>query len=169
MARLLSCGVLLLDRAGALLLCHATGSPRWDIPKGLAEPGEAPLEAACREAEEETGLLLEPADLVDLGRHAYMRDKDLHLHAGRLEGLDPARCRCRSWVRDRDGRTRPEVDAWAWVAFRELVAPRIAKGLAALFAGALPPAALEAALAERPPARWGWGDAAAPATRRAPG
>ncbi len=25
----------------------------WDFPKGLVEPGEDPLEAACREAEEE--------------------------------------------------------------------------------------------------------------------
>ncbi len=28
----------------------------WDFPKGLVEPGEEPLDAALREAEEETGL-----------------------------------------------------------------------------------------------------------------
>lgn len=28
----------------------------WDFPKGLVEPGEAPFAAACREAQEETGL-----------------------------------------------------------------------------------------------------------------
>ncbi len=28
----------------------------WDFPKGLAEPGEAPLDAALREVREETGL-----------------------------------------------------------------------------------------------------------------
>jgi 8-oxo-dGTP pyrophosphatase MutT (NUDIX family) len=168
MARLRSCGVLLLDGAGALLLCHATGTPRWDIPKGLAEPGESPLDAACREADEETGIVLSPADLVDLGRHAYLRDKDLYLQAARVEDLDAARCRCRSFVRDAYGRTRPEVDTWAWVAFRELVAPRIAKGLAALFARALPLDALETALAERPPARWAWHDAAPRVARGTP-
>jgi 8-oxo-dGTP pyrophosphatase MutT (NUDIX family) len=168
MARLLSCGVLLLDGAGALLLCHATGTPRWDIPKGLAERGEPPLDAACREADEETGVVLEPADLVDLGRHAYLRNKDLHLQAARVEGLDTQRCRCRSVMRDAYGRTRPEVDAWAWVPFPELLAPRIAKGLAALFAGRLALGALEATLAGRAPARWAWHDGASPLTRRAP-
>lgn len=28
----------------------------WDFPKGEIEPGENPLQAACRESEEETGL-----------------------------------------------------------------------------------------------------------------
>ncbi|WP_041354755.1 bis(5'-nucleosyl)-tetraphosphatase [Nitrosococcus halophilus] len=28
----------------------------WDFPKGLVQPGEEPLTAACREVEEETGL-----------------------------------------------------------------------------------------------------------------
>jgi 8-oxo-dGTP pyrophosphatase MutT (NUDIX family) len=28
----------------------------WDFPKGEIEPGEEPLQAACRESEEETGL-----------------------------------------------------------------------------------------------------------------
>jgi bis(5'-nucleosidyl)-tetraphosphatase len=28
----------------------------WDFPKGVVEAGEDPLEAACREVEEETGL-----------------------------------------------------------------------------------------------------------------
>ncbi|KFI22849.1 bis(5'-nucleosyl)-tetraphosphatase [Nitrosococcus oceani] len=28
----------------------------WDFPKGLVQPGEDPIMAACREVEEETGL-----------------------------------------------------------------------------------------------------------------
>ena len=34
-----SCGVIISDREH-ILLGHATRSPRWDIPKGEAEPGE---------------------------------------------------------------------------------------------------------------------------------
>ncbi|MDD9857949.1 MAG: NUDIX hydrolase [Gammaproteobacteria bacterium] len=34
---------------------HAAGGWIWEFPAGLAEPGEAPLEAARRELREETG------------------------------------------------------------------------------------------------------------------
>jgi bis(5'-nucleosidyl)-tetraphosphatase len=52
-----SCGFLLLrpDKTGwqFLLMRH---SDRWDLPKGLSEPGETPLTTAFRELEEETGI-----------------------------------------------------------------------------------------------------------------
>jgi len=158
-AKLLSCGVLLLDPSDDLLLCHATGTARWDIPKCIAEPGETPLAAALRETAEEAGVALEPEGLVDLGRHAYLRGKDLHLHAVRVERLDTARCRCTTFLRDARGRLRPEVDAYAWVPYGE-AGPRVAKGLAAILANALPLAEVRAQLDEHlrraGPARWHW-------------
>jgi len=161
MARLLSCGVLLLDDAGELLLCHATGTPRWDVPKGIAEPGESPLAAAVRETAEEAGIALAPEGLVDLGRHAYLRGKDLHLHGALVERLDTAHCRCFTFVRDARGRARPEVDAYAWVPYAE-AGPRVAKGLAAILARTLPLDALRARLDQHAlgtgRARWNWVD-----------
>jgi predicted NUDIX family NTP pyrophosphohydrolase len=61
-----SAGILVYRRQGlrpAFLLGHP-GGPFWarkdlgagTVPKGLIEPGEAPIEAAVREFEEETGL-----------------------------------------------------------------------------------------------------------------
>ena len=50
-----SCGVIVTDRE-RILLGHATRSPRWDIPKGVAELDEGFPEAAAREVLEETGL-----------------------------------------------------------------------------------------------------------------
>ncbi len=38
-----------------LLILHREGN-HWGFPKGKANPGEAPLEAATRELKEETGL-----------------------------------------------------------------------------------------------------------------
>ena len=78
MAKRVSCGVIVTD-GERILLGHATRSPRWDIPKGLAEPGESFAAAAVRELFEETGLCVTESELRDLGVHAYLRDKDLAL------------------------------------------------------------------------------------------
>ena len=55
MAPHVACGGRVTD-GKRLLLGHATRSPRWDIPKGLAEPGESLAAAAVRELAEETDL-----------------------------------------------------------------------------------------------------------------
>ncbi len=48
--------VLLKDQTDLFLLIqHRDG--HWGFPKGHAEKGESPLESACREFEEETGLV----------------------------------------------------------------------------------------------------------------
>ena len=87
MARNLSCAVLLLNEHAQLLLCHVTGRRWWDVPKGLQEPGETPRETALRELVEETGLVLQAHELLDLGRFDYRPDKDLHFFAA-LRGSD---------------------------------------------------------------------------------
>ena len=91
MARRTSCGVVITD-GDVLLLGHATGSPRWDIPKGLAEPGEEFRVAAVRELQEETGLAVAPEALRDLGVQRYMPGKDLALFVWQPEPMpDPLR------------------------------------------------------------------------------
>src|SRR5215471_13127153 len=76
----MSCGVIVTD-GEYVLLGHATRSPRWDIPKGVVEPGENFAEAAIRELLEETGLAVPAVELVELGVHPYLRGKDLALFA----------------------------------------------------------------------------------------
>jgi 8-oxo-dGTP pyrophosphatase MutT (NUDIX family) len=119
-ARRTSCGILVLNAQAQLLLGHATGTPYWDIPKGAAEPDETHLQTAIRETAEECGLGFSPNDLVELGRHPYCRDKDLHLFGVLVDGVDPAECRCRTSFVDARDRIRPEMDAFAWVRFEQL-------------------------------------------------
>ncbi|HME20545.1 MAG TPA: NUDIX hydrolase [Acetobacteraceae bacterium] len=87
MAKRTSCGVIVTDGV-RVLLGHATRSPRWDIPKGLAEPGESFAAAAVRELAEETGLAVSEAELRPFGVH--------HIWATRIwRCLCGCRRRCR--------------------------------------------------------------------------
>ncbi len=131
-----SCGVLVTDGA-RLLLGHATRSPRWDIPKGVAEPDEPFAVAASRELAEETGLVAAPAALAGLGDHAYLPGKRLALFLWRPDPMpDPKTLVCRSTFA-LGGRLVPEFDRFglfAWPAALE----QVGKNLARVLAGILP-------------------------------
>ena len=116
--RRLSCGVVVLLEAREILLCHVTGQRHWDLPKGGINVGESPREAALRETEEETGLVLGADAVLDIGRHAYTAKKDLHLFACLSARIDPRELHCASCFVDRlSGRARPEMDGFGWFGF----------------------------------------------------
>jgi 8-oxo-dGTP pyrophosphatase MutT (NUDIX family) len=113
----LSCGLLVLNELGELLIGHSTGNFIWDLPKGLIDEGETPLNCALREAREEFGLQFEPERLTDLGRHAYYRGKDLHLFWGKTTTqetcLDDLRCTS-YFEHPVSGQTLLEIDGFVW-------------------------------------------------------
>ena len=133
-----SCGTLVLDSAGQLLLCHVTGTAHWDIPKGMQDPGETTLQAAMRELHEEAGISFEATRFQDLGEFAYRRDKRLHLYLvrvhdelGQLEQLA-----CTSYfAHPVSGRLTPETDGFRWARRSQLLPlcwPRMGQLLLAL-------------------------------------
>jgi len=136
-ARRTSCGVIVTD-GSVLLLGHATHSPRWDIPKGLAEPGEDPAAAAMRELHEETGLAA-PADaLRPLGVHRYLPGKDLALFAWHPAPMpDPGSLACRSRFALPGGTMLPEFDRFGLFAWEDAPA-RVGKNLARVLGAVRP-------------------------------
>lgn len=137
--RTVSCGVVILDRHGRVLLAHATETSHWDIPKGQGDPDETPIDAALRELREETGVVIAPDRLKDLGRFTYRPEKDLHLFAVRVNDseADPVHCVCTSMFPSRrTGLPIPEMDAFRWVEPGE-VERFASRSLARLFATTL--------------------------------
>ncbi len=132
-AKKTTCGVIVGD-GERILLGHATRSPRWDIPKGEAEPGEGFAEAASRELLEETGLAAPAAELAALGVHAYLRDKDLALFAWTRRQLpDPKSLACASYFALPDGALLPEFDRFGLFSWDEALG-RVGRSMARVLA-----------------------------------
>jgi 8-oxo-dGTP pyrophosphatase MutT (NUDIX family) len=128
-----SCGVIVGD-GERILLGHATRSPRWDIPKGGAEPGEDFAAAAARELREETGLLAPAGELTALGTHRYLRGKDLALFRWAPPIMpDPQSLVCSSTFTLPNGATLPEFDRFGLFAWDEALA-RVGKNMARVLA-----------------------------------
>jgi predicted NUDIX family NTP pyrophosphohydrolase len=123
----ISAGLLMFRRAAGgmeVFLVHPGGpfwknrdAGAWTIPKGLVSGGEEPLEAACREFQEETGLAPKPPYLP-LGLVQQKAGKLIHAWA--FEGdADPAKIvsnTTRVEVPRGSGRwlTIPEIDRAGW-------------------------------------------------------
>ena len=118
-----SCGTLVVNPGGQLLLCHVTNTAKWDIPKGMQDAGEDTLQAAMRELREEAGIVFDAARFEDLGGFAYRRDKRLHLYRVRVgdELGDLSALNCTSFFpHPVTGRPTPEADGYRWAGRSEL-------------------------------------------------
>lgn len=127
-----SAGILLFREAagGIEVLLIRPGGPfwrnkdagTWMIPKGAIEPGEAPVEAALREFEEETGTKL---DSVPFALAKIRQAGGKHVEAFAVEGdLDASAVRSNHFEIEwppRSGRFQsfPEVEQARWMTINE--------------------------------------------------
>lgn len=77
MTPFLGAGAVVTNDVGAVLLVTETGGAkdgRWALPAGKVEPGESFVAAMQREVFEETGMTVEPVDL--LGAYHSVRTRE---------------------------------------------------------------------------------------------
>lgn len=111
-------GLLITDGV-QFLVCHSTGNRFYDLPKGMLEEGESPLETCRREVKEETGLDVPVSELFDFGILPYTREKNLHLFVWKTGTLpDTETMMCTSFFAHRyTGKPTPEADGYRYIAF----------------------------------------------------
>ena len=81
-APLVGVGAVVVD-AGRVLLIQRGREPlkgHWSLPGGLVELGESLHTALVREVEEETGLLVEPVELIELLDRIYREGERIRYH-----------------------------------------------------------------------------------------
>lgn len=123
-ARRRSAGVVVVRRHAGRWLCLVLRAyAYWDFPKGSLEPGEAPLAAAIREVEEETGLV----GLVFRWGEAF-RDTELY-SGGKVARYYVAEAPAGDVTLPVSPELgRPEHDEFRWVSFADanrLLVPRV--------------------------------------------
>jgi 8-oxo-dGTP pyrophosphatase MutT (NUDIX family) len=116
----ISAGVVITD-GDLVLLGHVTNHKHWDIPKGGADKGEQPLQAAIRECTEETGIQIPESELHMLGMYAYKPKKDLMLYLWCVTQMpDVTTLKCESKFTNSKGVKQPELDAYACVKWEQI-------------------------------------------------
>lgn len=120
----LSAGVVLArptDAGWKTLLLRAWRN--WDFPKGMTEAGETPLQAACREVGEETGITALSFDwgeqFIDTG--PYNRGKTARYYLAKTATIDVV-------MGPSPETGRPEHHEYRWMSFDEawdLSSPRV--------------------------------------------
>ena len=118
-----SAGVIITDGAN-ILGCVPFGRTKksennLDIPKGHIEEGESPLDAAVRECREETGIVLNPAKLEDLGLFNYKPQKNLHIFLTKMPIPEISSLKCTSYV-EMYGKKIPEMVGYKIVPLTDI-------------------------------------------------
>lgn len=130
----ISCGVIIINENNEIFLAHSTGNKFYDIPKGLMDEGETPIESAIRECKEETSIILDKSRLIDLGEHKYNREKNLHLFIYPVMksdiNLDILVCNS-FFTCPYTKKEKPEADGFEWFS-QDLLTEKCAKSMGKL-------------------------------------
>lgn len=121
----ITCGVVIKEKIdNTILICHATNSKFWSIPKGMFDKKEDIYfkNAAIREVKEETGLILNKEETIYLGNYDYLPHKNLVLFLNIFENkVNTKELKCTSYFNAAYSKEMlPEVDKYLWVKVEDL-------------------------------------------------
>ena len=125
---LTSCGLVLLinsPEGKRVLLAHVTNQPQWDLPKGVQEDSETPIDCVIRELKEETSIdftnTKDSDGFLDLGIFDYLPYKKLHLFLYDMEDTIPDinTMLCTSTF-EMYNKNFPEVDRFEYVLLTDI-------------------------------------------------
>jgi 8-oxo-dGTP diphosphatase len=108
-APLVGVGAVVVDQERVLLVRRGKEPLRgqWSLPGGMLELGEALTDGVVREVREETGLKVEPVELVELLDRIYRENESVRYHYVIADYL------CR--VVDGELKAASDADAVRWV------------------------------------------------------
>lgn len=106
---LIGVGAVVVHEGRVLLVCRGSEPLKghWTLPGGLLELGESVIDGVAREVLEETGLIVEPVELVELVDRIYREDGRVRYHYAIADYL------CR--VAGGELRADSDADAVRWV------------------------------------------------------
>ena len=117
-------GCFLIDKqAKKIALVYREKQNDWSFPKGHIEDGESPLEAAIREFQEETSVVLQNVENISyLGIVRQNNYKKVHVFAKPYNGEDVEHCDSNECITVIDGveYIHKEVKGYAWMTYDEL-------------------------------------------------
>lgn len=120
----ISCGTVVINRKGEVLLCHVTDHDLWDLPKGMQEPEEPAIKTARRELHEETGLEFAENLFIEIGCFDFRPDKRLLLfkvHAPESL-MDITHLTCVShFPHPVTGKPTREMDGFRWASREDVI------------------------------------------------
>jgi ADP-ribose pyrophosphatase YjhB (NUDIX family) len=106
-----TCGIFIFSKNNKLLICRATNSNNWSIPKGQKDLNESNIETAIRECFEETNLALEKEHLIYIGEEIYKsKKKKLIAFIYKFPINEDVELKCNSFFNE----TIPEIAEFSW-------------------------------------------------------
>jgi 8-oxo-dGTP pyrophosphatase MutT (NUDIX family) len=118
----LSVGLILTD-GEVFLAVRPTNGFLYDMPKGMGNPGENPVETIVREFKEETNIDISryKSQLTPMGKHYYTNYKDVDVFVLKLENLPSiSSMKCTSMFHIRPDELAPEVDQFHYINWNNL-------------------------------------------------